>query len=306
MPESSASLHAQVLFDAASRDDQGHALNLFLLALTADQRRTALAEVVDTKRKWNSLHCIGVHGQRPALQLVLRALTPPATQPSAAAELGRLLNAVDRNGNTPLHLACAHHPKLALDLLAWKFHDEASLHVDLPNLKGWSPLHLAAYNNFHAVVEALLQRGAAPLAVAGQPRPEPAGLCGTPLVLAAAGYGDALLLKRLEQAEDALVSQLAGSPSLCPEQLTLYYPHWRRHAFLMACENRNRSAVNHFLASGRFTRQHLQDALAVACVWEDTALAAGLVASGCDPWPVLLFCRRTDGFGRPIGPRKWL
>nr|KAF6406062.1 ankyrin repeat domain 27 [Molossus molossus] len=64
----------------------------------------------------------------------------------------------DNNGNTPLHLACAHGHEDCVKALV--YYDVQSCRLDIGNEKGDTPLHIAARWGYQGIIETLLQNGA--------------------------------------------------------------------------------------------------------------------------------------------------
>lgn len=138
------------------------------------------------------------------MNLLLAAQSGTLSATQKCINQGQAINALDNNGNTPLHLAAQAG---RIEVVAWLL--DAGANVDQANHQGSTALHLAVYCGRSEISNLLLQ------ASADANRPDAEG--NTPLHLAATTYRDKIIIDLIIHGADQQVTNQAGHT---PAQLT--------------------------------------------------------------------------------------
>ena len=96
-----------------------------------------------------ALHAASQHGQAKIVNILIQSL-----QTQVETSDANILEVTDKNGNTPLHLACVGESKAVVQLLV-----DHGASIIAVNSKGETPLHTAAQHKSVEIIELLLDKG---------------------------------------------------------------------------------------------------------------------------------------------------
>ncbi|XP_046853942.1 B-cell lymphoma 3 protein-like isoform X2 [Xenia sp. Carnegie-2017] len=148
--------------DLLKKDGDGD--TLLHLAIVHQDLNLSLAVILVIRQSRGKIDGINIQNDLLQTPLHLAVLTCQPKITDYLLQNGANIDAIDRNGQTALHLACRNADLEATHVLrkfsATKASRNGSLEVDKKNFEGLAPIHLASLTGSCEVVQSLLEMGA--------------------------------------------------------------------------------------------------------------------------------------------------